>query len=382
LACFTVARLSSRLRLASASCALGLFIAGRAADAAPETETASPPRIALRVTPGGSPGAPQWRLQILNTGEGPVRLVADPHLLSLDLEPPAASTEAADKKVRKNAQRSAPTTTRCVLPGDARPTTDTGSELVIPAGRSWSVTFDPRFYCFGPRERALLVAGTSVTARFGWPPPAPAAARRNGGGPAAAPAAPFAVSPVGASVGKISPVKEIQGASFTLSEGVELEKTAPAEPGATDEVVLTVPGTLDAARGYELTAPVTLVNHGNTPITLLYRADVVVFTVEGPGGTVSCGQPRQIAAPIRELFETIPAHGRAETTVLFTGTCPAGAFDDPGLYRVTPSLDTTGASGRSTGLKTWDGVARSKSPLLVRIRTPRQPGAAPRPILD
>ncbi len=350
---------------------------------APAAKAAAPepvlpaPQVTLKVTPGTG-GAP-WRLQIENTGEGPVRIPADPRLLILELTP-AAAPEAADPGGKKKATKPPPPP-RCILPDDARPSTDEGRELVIPPKRSWSASFDPLFHCFGERERAALVPGTTVKARFGWPSPPP----REGATPRKAPplAPPFAVMPVGASVGKVGPIKSIDADSFALTEAVVIDKPAAASDEAASSVVsLSVPRTMDAARGNELATTVTLTNGSDRPITLLFRPDMLQFSVSGPAGSVSCGQPRSVASPIRELFTTVPVNGKTSTTVLFTTTCPAGTFDEPGIYRVTPRLDTTNASGRPVGLKSWEGVAVAKSPLLLRVRLPKTPALPPRPTLD
>lgn len=347
-----------------------------AAKQAATPEPALPPaQVTLKVTPGTN-GAP-WRLAIENTGEGPVRVPADPRLLVLELTPaPAPAAEATSGKA--NASKKPQPPPRCILPDDARPSTDEGRELVIPPKRSWSASFDPLFYCFGERERAALVTGTTVKARFGWIPPAPRAGAKT---PALAP--PFAVTPVGASVGKVAPAKVIDADAITLAENVAVEKpSSAADESASSTVTLSVPATMDAARGRELATTVTLTNGTDRPITLLYRPEMLQFSVSGPAGTVSCGQAKTVSAPIRELFTTVPVNGKTSTTVLVTTTCPSGTFDEPGIYRVTPKLDTTNASGRSLGLKSWEGVAVAKTPLLLRVRSPRSPGLPPRPTLD
>ncbi|MBX3222830.1 MAG: hypothetical protein KF795_20115 [Labilithrix sp.] len=370
----------------ASTCGLALLTTSVASTGAPtkEREPELPPaQVAFKVTPDSNGGP--WQLRIENVGEGPVRVPADPRLLILELTPtPDAATATKDKKAT-----AAP---RCILPADARPATDDGSDLVIPPKRSWSATFDPLFYCFGARERAALVAGTAVKARFGWPAPAP----RAGAKPAAkAPSPPFAVTPVGASVGKVAPAKALEADAFLLTAPVIVarpggetawggdvsakDKESDAAPSG---VTLSIPEALDAARGGELATTVTLTNGTDRPITLLYRPDMLQFAVSGPGGSVSCGLPRSVAAPIRELFITVPVKGKTTTSVLLTTTCPAGTFDEPGIYRVTPRLDTTGASGRSIGLRTWDGLAAGKAPLLVRVRSPRNPALPPRPTLD
>jgi hypothetical protein len=344
------------------------------ASAADTATTERNAQVSLKITPGAGGGP--WRMQIENTGEGPVRIPADARLLLLELTPPATAPEEAAKR-----KKATPTTPpRCILPDDVRPTTDEGRDLVIPSKRSWSTTFDPLFYCFGARERAALASGTSVRASFGWPAPAP----RPGARPAktTAPSAPFAVTPVGASIGKVASAKALTADAFVLSEAVNVTKASSStDEAAPSSVTLSVAEALDAARGIELGATVTLTNGGDRPITLLYRPDMLLFTVSGPAGTVSCGTPR-VSIPIRELLSTVAPKGKLDTSVLFTTTCPPGTFNDPGIYRVLPRLDTTSTSGRSMGIKTWEGTALAKAPLLVRVRSPRSAALPPRPTLD
>jgi hypothetical protein len=261
------------------------------------------------------------------------------------------------------------------LPEDGRPATDEGHDLVIPQDRSWSGTLDPILYCFSAQDRAALVPGATVKPSFGWPARGAALAE-----------APFAAAPVGASLGKVAPIKSFQGDTFTVTEAPPPVPPPRGESSAGEDepgvVTLSVPDSLDAVRGVELGTTVTLTNSGSTPISLLFRPDTLLFTVLGPSGATSCGYPRQGATPIRELFTNVGPKQSSEVGVLFTATCPPGTFDDIGIYRVWPRLDTTGTSGRSIGLRTWDGVAVGKIPLLVRVRTTKNPKAAARPTLD
>lgn len=341
------------------------FTTGAAADPPAEGALAPPP-VTLSVTPA-SQGAP-WQLRVENAGDAPVRIPADVGLLTLEVTPPAPEATA------KKAKKVAPVT--CTLPSDARPSSDEGRELVIPAGRSWSATFDPLFFCFGARERRALVPGSQVKARFGFRPPTSKAAK-------AAPKPPFAVTPVGAAVGALSPAKMIEAEAFTLAErpsaGQPVEEDTSAPPR---DVTLSVPEAMDAARGVELATRVTLTNQSDRARTLLFRPDMVELRVTGPNGSVWCGAPRVLDAPIRELFRTVAAKGKLETSILLTSSCPPGTFDEPAVYEVLPQLDTTQASGREIGLATWEGVATSVKPLLVRVRTPKIPAPLPRPTLD
>ena len=337
------------------------------------------PPVQLALTVSAEPGGARWRYKIENKSNGPVRLSADPMLFSFELTPPATEPEPATKRPTTRRARE-PKTIRCVLPDDTRPTTDEGHDLVVPEGRSWSGTIDPIFYCFGARERAALVAGTQVKPAFGFP-----------SRPAAANQPPFVASPVGATLGRMAPTKLVDGAPFTLSEA----SPAVAGPGhnaggggvasadgTASAVSLSVPETLDASRAVELSTTVTLTNGEPTPITVLFRADMLLFSVSGPNGSVSCGYPRQGAVPIRELFTTVGSKQKTQTTVLFSATCAAGTFDDVGIYRVWPRLDTTGVSGRGLGMRTWDGVAVGNTPLLLRVRAPRRTKPPVRPTLD
>ena len=335
----------------------------------------APASVTLAVTPG-SAGGP-WKLVVKNEGELPVRIAADARLLVLDLVP-------------QNPTPKLPSV-RCVLPADARPSGDEGRELVVPAKRSWSASFDPLFYCFGAKERALLVPGTTVKARFGWPEPLVASKKAK---KPAGPTAPFAVSPVGAAVGQLAPAKALEASSFTLTEAVTVAPppasaaaaSAPSE-GVTTEatkppVAIRASEAVDVARGGDVPMTVTLANESDRAVTTFFRASTLAFTVNGPAGSVSCGTPRSTPEPFRELFTTIGAKQKTSTTLLVSALCPDGTFDEAGIYRVVPKLDTRGTSGRNIGLKTWDGEVSAQAPSLVRVRASRRPAAPTKPQLD
>ena len=139
---------------------------------------------------------------------------------------------------------------------------------------------------------------------------------------------------------------------------------------------------MDAAKGEELSTTVTFHNESDRAVTLMFRPDMVQFVVHGPMGTIGCGTPRSIASPMRELFVTVGAKSHTALSVLFTATCGPGTFNDAGLYRIDARLDTRQASGRAISLKTWDSVATTNEPLLLRVREPRRAGPGRRPQLD
>lgn len=351
--------------------------------------------LVVSVTPGTGGGP--WKLRVENTGDVPVRIAADPRLLVLDVTPPAGFVDPTAKTKRAATSKvQGPQSVRCVLPDDARPSTDEGRDLVVPSKRSWSTNVDPLFYCFSARERAMLVTGTTVTAHFGWPAPLVKPSART---KPIVIAPPFVAAPVGAAIGKVAPAKALAAAPFTLTESVApsppaADATAPGAttPGATPlpplppgsaSLVVSMPDALDVARGNEISSTVTVVNVGDKAAVFLLRAEMFRFSVAGPAGSVACGSTRAVDAPIRELYSTVAPKGRASIGVLVNALCPSDTFDEPGVYRVTPTLDTSEASGRTIGLKTWDGEARARSPMLLRVRSLRRPQTSTtRPALD
>lgn len=371
--------------------ALACVFLGAPSGHAQEGSTLSPPPLTLTVTT--TAGGGWWKLKIENTGDVPVRLAADPRLLVLEVTPPAGTEldpiSAKKRPVSKKPPApSPPITVRCALPDDARPVNDEGHDLVIPGKRSWSTSFDPLFYCFGSRERRALVAGAAVKAHFGWPAPvvktAAAAAKKK----PAAPTPPFAAAPVGAAIGKVAPAKDLESAPFTLTDTMSsavpaAPAPAPSSPG---RAVLNVsmPESRDASRGTEIETTVTVTNDGDQAAILLWRPETVRFTVAGPFGSSTCGTTAIIDSPIRELYSTLGPKGRSSMALLVTAKCPVDTFDEPGVFRVTAVLDTSQASARPVGLKTWDGESTAKVPMLLRVRSPRRPGssAQTRPTLD
>lgn len=352
-------------------------IAAQADDA---TAALADPPLVLTIAPGTGGGP--WKMKVQNTGEVPVRIAADARLLTLEVTPPAGS--AAETALRKRgAKGGEPVVAKCELPADARPQTDEGRELVVPGKRSFTLPFDPLFYCFGGKERGALVNGASVKARFGFPSPAAKTVK----GKVQPPTSPFIAAPVGAAVGKVGSVKAIESAPIALTEDVKIvpasaSPTSTSTGTSTGGLEVSTADTLDVARGTEISVTVTLTNTSDRALTSLFRPEMIRFSVSGPVGTVSCGTTRTIASPIRELFGTIPVKGKTSITLLVTSICGFDTFDEAGVYRVTPTFDSSGASGQSIRLKTWDGEATAKTPLLLRVRTPKRLRTTARPSLD
>lgn len=361
------------------ACALAFVASSAAADSDTGASILAAPPLTFGVSPSSDDGE-TWKLKIENTGDVPVRLVADPSLLVLELSPPAtASSKRAPKEVV------------CALPNDARATNDADAVLVIPPRRSWSLSFDPTFYCFGKNERAALVKGTVVKPRFGWLP----------SGTTKAPATPFVAGPTSDDAPRIAHVKTLEGRPFVFGAPATNDVGAPTDANAAPRddspqkpsleppsrarapLSLSVPATLDVSYGKNLSTNVTLTNESEASVTTFFRSNAIGFRVQGPGGaTTVCGTPRSVASPIRELFTTLKPRGRASLSVLFTAVCPPETFARPGLYQVFAVLDTTQASGRSLGARTWDDKIESATPLVVRVRRAKDASSVPAPTLD
>ncbi len=341
-----------------------VFFASTSAFAGPKSPAAptNPPRIVLTLT---APSADAWKLRIENTGEVPLRLVADARLLSLEITPPSGKA------------------VRCVLPNDARPAGDAAGGIVFFPKTAFVASIDPRFYCLHHR----LVVGSKVVAHFGW------TAGRTVTAPFVIAPIDTALSPVaeerrrlegGASPGTgaespVSPAKEIVGAVITLDDDA-IQKPPPAVvAGARLDIALTP--RLDAARPEELAATVSVTNTGARASTFLFRPQTLGFDVIGPTGLATrCGGPGE-SAGIREFFTTLAPKAKTSIVILPAALCPSRTFDRPGVYEVRPRLDTRSASGRSLGLHTFDDLVVGP-PSLLRIRSLRANTAQPAPIIE
>jgi hypothetical protein len=315
---------------------------------------ANPPRVALTMT---APSPNAWKLRVENTGEVPLRFVADARLLSLEIAPPSGKP------------------VHCALPSDARPMTDAGGNAVVLMPKTaFTATIDPRFYCMHQPEG--LVAGSKVIPHFGFPS-------------GRIVTAPFVVAPIpeggtSPAVGGDPPVsaaKEIVGPAITLDESASPKPLPTLSQTADARLTIGLTPRLDAARPNELGATFSVTNTGARASTFLFRPQTLGFDVVGPTGIATrCGSAGE-SAGIREFFTTLAPKAKTSVAILPTELCPARTFDRAGLYEVRPRLDTRQASGRSVGLHTFDDLVVGP-PSLVRIRQIPIDGALPTPTIE
>lgn len=324
---------------------------------------APPPNVELTVQ--ATPGSTRWKVRIENKDAVPLRLVADARLVSFEIEPPAEAAPA-------NPRAAKPKPVKCTLPADMRPQSDDERLLVLPPGRAYAETIDPRLYCFGAKESAALAAGGKVTALMGW---------------TGALTRPFVISPFEGVEPRVAAAKSIASAPFTLPASSSPIPPPPPAPTAsatlTPKLSVSIPQFIDAATGNELAVTVSVANASDRAVVLRLRADTVTFDVTAPNGTTTrCSRPQLLGTPMRELFDTVPAHGSANLAVLLSAVCPAGTFDQVGLYQIVPGIDTRRASGEKIGLATFEGEVAGTQPSLLRVRTARNPPPKPRPVLE
>jgi len=393
-------------------------VATRAAVPAP---SGPPPKIALTVS---TVSPKQWTMRLENSGEVPLRIVADAGLISLEITAPAVPRAGP-----KGARAGRAITVRCSLPADMRPSNDMARGVVLLPGKAYAESFDPRMYCFGARESEGLVRGARMVAHYGFS--SPRAGSRSSKPQRLSP--PFVVSPVlevdakspetssadspTNSKERVAPLKEVIASSAIELSGDDVTTSAnvadaadgaqapphpslpPEREGAhTEEVatrpaalvsgegdalapklVLSMPARTDSARGSDLSVSPTLMNVGSREASVYFRPQAVAFEVTGPGGDFTCAATG--VGAIRELFTTLAPRGQAQISVLPSASCPAGAFDLPGLYDVRPRLDTTRILGSPPALHAFQGELAG-TPGLVRVRAGKRELSRPPPMAE
>jgi hypothetical protein len=296
-----------------------------------------------------------WSVRVTNHGDVPVRLVADARLLVLEATP-----------------RSASKAVRCELPADMRPGDDMEGALVLPPGRSYVETFEPRLYCFGARSLEALSAGATVVGRLGW-----SGARAHG---------PYVVQSIDGVEPLLAPLKSIDSPPVALPDDptpafIEASAANPSDPDPAHLVVRGQPA-IDAPSASNIAVAVTLRNQGKRPVAVRFRPDTLGFEVAGPTGVQDCHWPVSPSAAMRELFTTLRPAGAADLSVLLADYCDSRSFSQPGLVVITPRMDTRKASGADVALRTFDGVVTATAPTIVRLHQGLKPPHLRHPRLE
>lgn len=329
--------------LALASFAFAAAPAAAAGPGKPAPAPPQPPKVAITAALGER----GIDVKVTNEGATPLEVLAQRSLVSIEITPAAPVAGKGPKGA-----------VRCAL-SDVGP--DREHALVVPPGRSFTMTVDPAFLCFGAKERAAWDAGGSVAVRLGF-------AGRAGAGP-------YVVVGAGSADPAVASVKELRAAPFDKPARTTADPAAPAAPALPPlprDLSIAGPDRIDSSRGVEVSFLATIANETHASITTYARTPTVGVRVEGPRGAVSCA-PSLMLAPARELFSTLGPKGRTQVGFLVDAACPAGTFDHPGVYRLVPVLDTRKASGAPLGMRTFDDVVWGTRATELRVRAGRRP---------
>jgi hypothetical protein len=280
-----------------------------------------------------------WTMRIVNDAPVPVRVVADARLLAFEL------VRRGDTRVE-----------RCELPSDMRPAEASDRSLVLPPGRAYVETFEPRLYCFSGRALNALVPTSVVVAHLGW-------LGKNAGE--------WEVSPLDGVEPPMAPQRHLDSPPiFLYDEKFSFGQADPAKDKS--PLALEGPESVEALSPDEVAVPVTLRNIGSRPAVVRFRPDTVGFEVFSPSGRELCAWPRLPAAPTPELFTRVRPGGTLQMTFAMAAFCNDDSLDREGLLIVRPWLDTRGASGSSIGIDSFTGLASAAAPTFVRLHRGRE----------
>jgi hypothetical protein len=345
--------------------AIVAFTATAAGAAAPATAAATAKAAKADEAPPGAnvtlaieattPRGP-WRMRVTNDGDVPVTLVADAHLLALDVTP-----------------RSSRKTEHCELPGDMRPQDDLARPLVLPPHRSYAERFEPRLYCLEGARLDALAPGSIVTATLGW------------AGKGTRP--PLVIAPIEGVEPRVAAAKSIKSAAIALPDEptpvpVLRRDEAPIGTRLETNLSLETGRSVDAASRSDIVIPVTIANRGARAVIVRFRPETLVFDVVGPTGAAHCAWPTLPSAANRDLFTTLAPGASTSLSLLLSAYCSPRVLAQAGLYVARATLDTRSASGAEIGLRSFDGQVIATSPTAIRLRKAAVPEPLVRPVLE
>lgn len=121
-------------------------------------------------------------------------------------------------------------------------------------------------------------------------------------------------------------------------------------------------------------------NEGGRALAAVLRSRMLRFRVEGPmvsdnktTGTTECVvDDRSHGVPV-EMVRNYRPGDRLEIPFLLAEVCPRGTFDRPGLYRVTPVLQSAIEGEAVKDKDAFQGRVRALQPALARIGASRLP---------
>jgi hypothetical protein len=361
--------------------------------APPPKANGKKPPLPVQLSVLASSPDPPWILKIENTSDVVIRVPADERLLSFELRPKAKAPVIA-----------------CKLPKLMVPSEfDSSRELLLNPKESFTVSIDPRLYCFGSSVDKL-VPGAVLTPSFGF-------------------------SPFGSSKETIAaegldrpssyqPVRLLKGEPFTLPAIVEPppSQKKQAEHGhahgegghahgdgehahgghhgegghmtgssldpSAPRLDVYVEQRVDATAGRDVVLTLRAVNEGERKLATVLRTRMMTIRVEElradnrPRAVTLCTGQHAAHGVASELVGTLGAGRESRLAILVAEVCPKGTFHRPGLYRLRAELDTA-VSGESLKSDPWLEGALARQSALVRVASARdafhagEPSAGP-----
>lgn len=324
---------------------------------------------------------PPWILKIENTSDVRIRVPADERLLSFELRPKAKAPVIA-----------------CKLPKLMVPSEFDGSrELFLAPKESFTVSIDPRLFCFGSSVDKLI-PGAVLTPSFGF---------------SAFSSSKETIAAEGLDQpSSYQPVRLLKGEPFTLPPIVELPPSqkkpaehhhahgegghahgAAHEPGSSldpnaPRLDVYVEQRVDATAGRDVVLTLRAVNEGERKLATVLRTRMMTIRVEElradnrPRAVTLCTGQHAAHAVASELVGSLGAGRESRLAILVAEVCPKGTFHRPGLYRLRAELDTA-VSGESLKSDPWLEGALARQSALVRVASARdafhagEPSAGP-----
>jgi len=343
-----------------------LLVSGTGASAkkAPPAPKLPPPSVELRIEP-----RPQnaWVLVVTNTGDVPLKIVADARLLRFEVEPPPSEDEEetappkddkgkAKTKANAKAKKKADKPLECALPASMR---SDGRTLVLAPRSRYLEQFDPRLYCLDGSKK--IVAGAKITAKLGW-----------SAGKAKTPAGPFVVTastPSDAS--EIASAKEIAAPPVVVPEKGAVTTPVGVTPPTSKMPLLAHPGGAHSALvGKNASMTIHVVNDSSESQRIYARPQLVGARIKSPKGAITVCDGWARPAPIVDFVVRLKPDAKWSATVTLAAICPDHTFDVPGLYEVTPRLHADPIPWEP---KAVVGEVVADTPQLLRIEEGEKP---------
>jgi hypothetical protein len=315
------------------------------------------PEIELSVTIN----AETVSVSVTNKDAIPLTLVADAHLLALDITQPKASDP---KKARPHRLK----TMRCTLPLGIRPPGDTERRLEIPPGGSYKESIDLRLLCFSQAEHEAL-EGSTVTARLGFPNRVGAKTKNTRTkGPA------IVRDPSEATA---YPIAELVASPVSFSSQAEA-KGAPSDA----PLKLQLGKTVDVATSFEAPLSVSIQNVSKRSQRVRIKPEALRLSVMTPDGRlVTCDLVPPTTNPIREFYSTLRPKGKVSLLATLSSVCPHETFQRQGLYRLIGSYNTSAWANENDHARAFTGKLDDPSGTWIRIRQGKRPMQRPAPTL-